>query len=107
MIPHDYESEVGSDLDINEDHYDPHLSGLTCNNYISDDDDSDDGNKINEDGVDTQCDANYVEDGASNEQEDQDVQAKPETMVNQKVLKAMKHLEASFNLEALRIIKEA
>ena len=105
MIPHDYESEVGSDLDINEDHYDPHLSGLTCNNYISDDDDSDDGDKTNTEGLHTQCDAYYDDDSTDNEEEDQDVQSRPETTVNQTVLKAMKHLGASFN-QASRIIEE-
>ena len=73
MIPHYYESEVGSDLDINENHYDPHLSGFICNNDVSDDDDSDDGNKTNAEEGHTQCDANYHEDGTDNEEEDQDV----------------------------------
>ena len=88
MIPHDYQSEVESNIDIYEDHYDPHVSGLTCIKYISDDDDSDDSNKTNGEGGYTQCDANYNKDDTDNKEEDQDVQPRPETTVNQKVLKA-------------------
>ena len=70
-------------------------------NYVSDDEDSDDG-ALQEPAVQEDCEAN----DADVDQNEVNVQPRYETTVNQKVLKAMKQLEASFNSGASRMVEE-
>ena len=71
-------------------------------NYVSGDEYFDD-DALQKSAIQEDCEAN----DADVEQNEVNVQSRYETTVNQKVLRAMKQLEASFNPDASRMVEEA
>ncbi len=107
LIPHYHFSDDESMLDDDDtcqgdDLQIPVPSILKHGNYVSDDEDSDD-DALQEAAIQVDLeDYDAVSDeNAVNEQQ------RSETIVNPKVLRAMKNLEASFNPEALKMVAEA